>query len=137
MLGFKIITEPGARIPDCTEDFCLSAFREASIVNISREQLGFAQKTCTDLPVRFMDCDYRAIRGAFDKIVSVGMFEHVGRKNYRTFMKTVHRCLNDTGIFLLHTIGSDRSQVHCDPWINRLYLPQRHAAQRRANRPSC
>ena len=92
-------------------------------VNISREQLGFAQKTCTDLPVRFLDCDYRAIHGTFDKIVSVGMFEHVGRKNYHTFIKTVHRCLKDTGMFLLHTIGSDRSQVNCDPWINRYIFP--------------
>jgi len=92
-------------------------------VNISREQLCFARNACKDLPVRFLDCDYRAICGTFDKIVSVGMFEHVGRKNYRTFMKIVHRCLNDTGIFLLHTIGSNRSQVNLDPWFNRYIFP--------------
>jgi cyclopropane-fatty-acyl-phospholipid synthase len=96
---------------------------KVTAVNVSREQLCFAREACKDLPVRFLDCDYRAIRGTFDKIVSVGMFEHVGRKNYRTFMKIVHRCLNDTGIFLLHTIGSNRSQINCDPWINRYIFP--------------
>ena len=96
---------------------------KVTAVNISREQLCFARNACKDLPVRFLDCDYRAICGTFDKIVSVGMFEHVGRKNYRTFMKIVHRCLNDTGIFLLHTIGSNRSQVNLDPWFNRYIFP--------------
>ena len=96
---------------------------QVTAVNVSREQLCFARNACTDLPVRFLNCDYRAIRGTFDKIVSVGMFEHVGRKNYRIFMEIVKRCLNDTGIFLLHTIGSNRSQVGCDPWINRYIFP--------------
>jgi cyclopropane-fatty-acyl-phospholipid synthase len=96
---------------------------QVTAVNVSREQLSFARNTCKDLSVRFLDCDYRAIRGTFDKIVSVGMFEHVGRKNYRTFMEIVKRCLNGTGIFLLHTIGNNRSQANCDPWINRYIFP--------------
>ncbi|MFO7665167.1 MAG: cyclopropane fatty acyl phospholipid synthase [Desulfobacterales bacterium] len=96
---------------------------EVTAVNVSREQLSFAREACKDLPVSFLDCDYRAIRGTFDKIVSVGMFEHVGRKNYRTFMEIVHRCLNDNGIFLLHTIGNNRSQVKLDPWFNRYIFP--------------
>jgi len=92
-------------------------------VNISREQLGFARQFCRDLPVRFQDCDYRAIQGRFDKVVSVGMFEHVGRKNYRTYMKVVRRCLKDDGIFLLHTIGGNASRTGCDPWITRYIFP--------------
>ena len=92
-------------------------------VNISQKQLGYARDFCKGLPVHFEDCDYRAIKGRFDKIVSVGMFEHVGCKNYRSFMKVVHRCLKDDGIFLLHTIGGNRSQTACDPWITQYIFP--------------
>lgn len=92
-------------------------------VNVSSEQLQFARQWCRDLPVHFLDRDYRAIRGVYDKIVSVGMFEHVGVKNYRTFMKVVHRSLKPDGIFLLHTIGGNVSQFTCDPWIHRYIFP--------------
>jgi cyclopropane-fatty-acyl-phospholipid synthase len=67
--------------------------------------------------------DYRDIRGRFDKIVSIGMFEHVGWKNYRTFMRTVHRSLADGGIFLLQTIGNNQAQRYCDPWITKYIFP--------------
>jgi len=92
-------------------------------INISVEQLQYAQDFCQGLPVEFQDCDYRAIEGRYDKIVSVGMFEHVGRKNYRTFMKTVRRCLKDDGIFLLQTIGGNISRTGCDPWITKYIFP--------------
>jgi cyclopropane-fatty-acyl-phospholipid synthase len=92
-------------------------------VNISQEQLRYARDFCKGLPVYFEDRDYRAIEGKFDKIVSVGMFEHVGRKNYHTFMKVVHRCLKDDGIFLLQTIGNNKSRTGCDPWITRYIFP--------------
>ncbi len=92
-------------------------------VNISQEQLRYARKFCNGLPVHFMDCDYRSIKGRFDKIVSVGMFEHVGRKNYREFMKVVHRCLKNGGAFLLHTIGGNISKVGCDAWVTRYIFP--------------
>jgi len=51
------------------------------------------------------------------------MFEHVGWKNYRTFMKVVHRCLKEKGVFLLQTIGSNISRFNCDPWIHRYIFP--------------
>ncbi len=92
-------------------------------VNISGEQLRFAASWCKGLPIQFRLCDYRAIEGRYDKIVSVGMFEHVGCKNYRTFMKTVNRCLNGYGSFLLHTIGGNTSRTGCDPWITRYIFP--------------
>ncbi|WP_211232760.1 cyclopropane fatty acyl phospholipid synthase [Desulfatirhabdium butyrativorans] len=92
-------------------------------VNISKEQLGYAREFCRGLPITFLDCDYRAVTGSFDKIVSVGMFEHVGCKNYRTFMRVVRRCLKPDGIFLLHTIGGNISQTSCDPWIDRYIFP--------------
>jgi cyclopropane-fatty-acyl-phospholipid synthase len=92
-------------------------------INISEEQIRYARDSCGNLPVEIMHEDYRRIRGTFDKIVSIGMFEHVGRKNYRIFMKAVYRCLKERGIFLLHTIGSNVSRVSCEPWINRYIFP--------------
>lgn len=93
-------------------------------VNISQEQLGYAETFCAGLPVTFVYQDYRAIDGRFDKIVSVGMFEHVGHRNYRAFMRTAHRCLTDDGIFLLHTIGANRSGTGgTDPWISKYIFP--------------
>jgi len=92
-------------------------------INISEKQIGYAREFCKGLPIEILKCDYRDLQGSFDKIVSVGMFEHVGYKNYRTFMNAVHRCLKDTGIFLLHTIGGNESQIKCDPWINKYIFP--------------
>ena len=96
---------------------------KVTAINISGKQISYAREFCKGLPVEILQCDYRDIVGSFDKIVSIGMFEHVGCKNYRTFMKTVHRCLKDTGIFLLHTIGGNESQIQCDPWINKYIFP--------------
>lgn len=92
-------------------------------VNISGEQIRYASEFCKDLPVRILNCDYRDIRGIFDKIVSIGMFEHVGQKNYKIFMRVVDRCLKDDGIFLLQTIGSNNSQVRCEPWTAKYIFP--------------
>ncbi len=96
---------------------------KVTAVNIAREQLRHARETCRDLPVRFLDCDYHSLDGTYDKVVSVGMFEHVGMKNYRTFMETVHRCLADDGVFLLHTIGGNKSMTSCDPWVSKHIFP--------------
>ncbi|MFH2076214.1 MAG: cyclopropane fatty acyl phospholipid synthase [Pseudomonadota bacterium] len=92
-------------------------------VNISEEQIRYARELCKNLPVKILREDYRQIQGSFDKIVSVGMFEHVGKKNYGTFMRVARRCLKEGGIFLLHTIGGNASRVNCDPWINRYIFP--------------
>lgn len=67
--------------------------------------------------------DYRDISGYYDRIVSVGMFEHVGYKNYETFMETMYQHLRPKGLFLLHTIGSNYSVKSIDPWINRYIFP--------------
>ncbi|MGV8056674.1 MAG: cyclopropane fatty acyl phospholipid synthase [Smithellaceae bacterium] len=92
-------------------------------VNIANEQIRYAREKCNNLPVNIISCDYRNLKGSFDKIVSVGMFEHVGQKNYRIFMQVAHRCLKDNGIFLLHTIGGNDSTIKCDPWINKYIFP--------------
>ena len=59
----------------------------------------------------------------FDRIVSIGMFEHVGHKNYRTYMEVAHRCLNDGGLFLLHTIGRNHRHGISDPWVDKYIFP--------------
>lgn len=92
-------------------------------INISEEQVRYARNLCKGLPVTIVSADYRDIQGTYDKIVSVGMIEHVGYKNYRTFMRVAHRCLADDGIFLLHTIGGNASRIKCDPWITRYIFP--------------
>ncbi len=92
-------------------------------VNVSTEQNRFTESLCRGLPVRVEPCDYRSISGRFDKIVSIGMFEHVGGKNYREFMQVAHRCLKDGGVFLLHTIGANESRTECDPWITKYIFP--------------
>ena len=92
-------------------------------VNVSEEQNRYAEAFCKGLPVRIVNSDYRKIRSRFDKVVSVGMFEHVGMKNYREFMQVVSQCLRDNGTFLLHTIGGNDSHRGCDPWINKYIFP--------------
>ncbi len=92
-------------------------------VTISKEQLALAEQRCAGLPVTLLLQDYRSLQGRFDKIVSVGMFEHVGLKNYATYFDTASRLLAPEGLFLLHTIGVDRRAPHTDPWIERYIFP--------------
>jgi len=92
-------------------------------VTISKEQQSHAQMVCAGLPVQIDLMDYRSLQGHYDKIVSVGMFEHVGPKNYPAYLGTVDRLLKDDGIFLLHTIGSDVTTNATDPWINKYIFP--------------
>ena len=92
-------------------------------INISSEQIKYARESLKESRVKIFNCDFREISGTFNKILSVGMFEHVGYKNYRTFMMTVHKSLEDGGVFLLHTIGSNTSSVKTDPWINKYIFP--------------
>lgn len=93
-------------------------------VNISREQTRFAREFCAGLPVQVLRQDYREVAGRFDRMVSVGMFEHVGRRNHRAFMKAARRLLKDGGVFLLHTIGNNESLSDCDPWISKYVFPR-------------
>ena len=92
-------------------------------ITVSQEQVKFARKYCKGLDVDIEFQDYRELRQPFDRIVSVGMFEHVGDRNYRTFMKVVHRCLKSDGLFLLHTIAGNSSVHSVDPWISKYIFP--------------
>ena len=96
---------------------------EVTGVTVSKDQTAYAARQCADLPVTIRLLDYRAVRGEFDRVVSLGMFEHVGQKNYRRFMRVVSRVLREDGLFLLHTIGSNKSETSNDPWISRYVFP--------------
>jgi cyclopropane-fatty-acyl-phospholipid synthase len=98
-------------------------------LTISREQADFGKRVMKrGLPVEFQLQDYR-FKGyrneteTFDRVVSIGMFEHVGRKNYREFMEVASRCLKDDGLFLLHTIGKNVAATPPDPWIDKYIFP--------------
>ena len=78
-----------------------------------------AQKRCEGLDVEFRLQDYRDVNDKFDHIISLGMVEHVGYKNYRNYMEVAERCLKDDGFFLLHTIGAAHSVKTTDPWIEK------------------
>jgi len=92
-------------------------------LTVSREQADYAMQLCNGLPVEIRLQDYRDIDERFDRIWSIGMFEHVGVKNYRRYFDVVRRCLDDDGLTLLHTIGANTSSNHTDPWIERYIFP--------------
>lgn len=96
---------------------------EAVGITVSQEQAHYAEDLCRGLPITIVLQDYRKLEGTFDRVFSVGMFEHVGHKNHRTFMEVLRRCLHNEGLALLHTIGNNRSVTHPDPWIERYIFP--------------
>ena len=92
-------------------------------ITVSNEQAALAQERCAGLPVSIEVKDYRSVTGTFDRIVSIGMFEHVGQKNYRLFMECQKTLLTDNGLALLHTIGRNKTGKTCDKWISRYIFP--------------
>lgn len=92
-------------------------------ITISKQQQAYAAKTCRDLPIEIRFQDYRDTNGVFDRIVSLGMFEHVGHKNYRNYLEKVHRNLSADGLFLLHTIGANLTYFKTNDWTNKYIFP--------------
>lgn len=92
-------------------------------ITVSKQQVELGRKLCDGLPVDFQLMDYRNMYEKFDRIVSVGMLEHVGYKNYATFFEVANRCLHDEGLFLLHTIGDVKSSKTVNPWTDKYIFP--------------
>jgi cyclopropane-fatty-acyl-phospholipid synthase len=92
-------------------------------ITISKAQQKLAQENCKGLPVEIQLVDYRDLYGQFDKIVSVGMFEHVGQKNYEAYFNKAYVCLKPDGLFLLHTIGDYVTSYKTDAWIEKYIFP--------------
>ena len=126
----KIGLQPGQRVLDIGcgwgsfAKFAAERYgAEVVGVTVSAEQVKLGTELCRGLPVELRLQDYREVNERFDHIVSLGMFEHVGRKNYRTYFKVARRCLKDGGLFLLHTIGSARTKYANDPWVEKYIFP--------------
>ncbi len=131
LIANKLQLEPGMRVLDigcgwggAAQFFAERHGCEMVGVTVSKEQAALARERCAGLPVEIRLIDYRELDERFDRVYSIGMFEHVGNKNYRTYMDVVRRCLSDPdGLTLLHTIGGNRSRNQTDPWVERYIFP--------------
>ena len=129
----KLHLQPGMRILEFGggfggfASFAASEYKcEVVSYNISKAQVAFAKIFCRNLPVRIELKDYREAleeRGQFERIVSVGLCEHIGYKNYRMFFELAASKLASGGLFLLHTIGGNESCTRTDPWLDRYIFP--------------
>ncbi len=126
----KLGLQPGMRVLDIgcgwggTAQFAAERYQvEVVGITVSEEQVRYGRDLCRGLPIEIRLQDYRDLEGTFDRILSLGMFEHVGCKNYAAFMGVVRRCLKDDGLFLLHTIGANRALTKVDPWLERYIFP--------------
>ena len=122
----KLDLRPGMRVLDIgcgwggAAKFVAERYKvEVVGITVSEKQAELGREICQGLPVEIRLQDYRSVHETFDRIFSLGMFEHVGYKNYATFFRVVKNCLEDDGLFLLHTIGGNRSVTTTEPWIER------------------
>ena len=100
---------------------------EVKGISLSKNQISYCNKKAKELglnnQVNFELADYREINGKYDRIFSVGMFEHVGKKFYKVFFESMNKLLKDDGIFLLHTIGVVDKPSPPNKFINRYIFP--------------
>ena len=134
LIARKLCVEPGMRVLDIGcgwGGMALTLAREHGAkvlgITLSKEQLAFAQARARaeglDRQVEFRLVDYREVEGQFDRIVSVGMFEHVGLPQYGTYFDRVYRLLKPEGVALIHTIGNPGPPAATGPWIRKYIFP--------------
>ena len=126
----KLGLQPGMRLLDIgcgwgsLVSFAAQNYGVACVgVTVSQQQQAYIQQHYADLPIEVHLQDYRGLTQKFDRIASVGMFEHVGHRNHRTFMQVAKRCLQPDGLLLLHTIGKNQRHSATDAWIERYIFP--------------
>ena len=130
----KLALEPGQRLLDIGCGWGgLAAYAaerhgvEVVGITVSRKQATLAEERCKGLPVDIRLMDYRdlpkSVDGRFERIVSVGMFEHVGVRNYPAYFDVAKQMLTDDGLFLLHTIGNSRTVAVSDAWTDTYVFP--------------
>ena len=133
-LAAKLLLEPGQKVLDIGcgwggLDLTLAeaAPVEVTGVTLSKEQLAIAQRRAQERRladrVHFELRDYRDVEGPFDRIVSVGMFEHVGTPNYQAYFDSIARLLTDDGVAVVHSIGQKHPSGRPQPWINKYIFP--------------
>lgn len=130
LICHKIYLKPGMRVLDigcgwgAFGKYAAEKYgAEVVGITVSKEQVELGRRLCAGLPVEIRLMDYRDLREKFDRIVSIGMFEHVGYKNYRTFFQVANHCLKEEGLVLLHTIGSNKSGRSLDLWTHKYIFP--------------
>ena len=126
----KLYLQPGERVLDIGcgwGSFARFAAEKYGVsvtgITISKEQARYARENCAGLPVEIRLQDYRDLGEKYDKIVSLGMMEHVGYKNYKTYMETIARSLRDDGLCLIQVIGRNDSARKADAWISKYIFP--------------
>ncbi len=130
LIAHKLMLEPGMRVLDigcgwggAARYYAKNYGVDVVGVTVSREQVALANQLRNGLPVEIRLADYRDVDESFDRVYSIGMFEHVGPKNYRAYMEVVHRCLDKGGYTVLHTVGTEKRSPHNDPWNARYIFP--------------
>jgi cyclopropane-fatty-acyl-phospholipid synthase len=126
----KIGAHPGMRILElgcgwgCFAKFAAEKYGASVLgVTVSKEQVALGMEMCKGLPVELRLQDYREVEGKYDAVVSIGVMEHVGYKNYHTYMEVVDRCLKEDGVAFLHTIGGNISIKTGEPWTDKYIFP--------------
>ncbi len=126
----KVGLEPGMKVLDIGSGwggFLKFAAERYGIegvgITISREQAAYAEASKGTLPIETRLMDYMALEGRFDRVISIGMFEHVGYKNHAAYLRKVRSLLEPDGLFLLHSIGNNFSSTHGDPWTEKYIFP--------------
>jgi cyclopropane-fatty-acyl-phospholipid synthase len=92
-------------------------------LTVSKEQVRYAKEHYAHLPIDIRLDDYRNAAGRYDAVVSIGLMEHIGPKNYRSYMELAERCLAPGGVAFVHTIGGNRSRPRIDPWFDKYIFP--------------
>ncbi len=130
LIAKKLMLKPGMKILDIGCGFgSMMAFLAKKYdvtvlgITISTKQEEYINRNYKDLPIKVKVMDYRSIRGKFDRIYSIGMFEHVGYKNYKTYMEVCCRALKNNGLMLLHTIGDSVSNYNTNAWVEKYIFP--------------
>ncbi|MEW6405320.1 MAG: cyclopropane fatty acyl phospholipid synthase [Chloroflexota bacterium] len=130
LVGRKIGLEPGMKVLELGcgwGSFAQYAAEKygASVlgVTVSKEQVELGMERCRGLPVELRLQDYREVEGQYDAVISIGIMEHVGYKNYRTYMQVVDRTLKEGGIAFIHTIGGNISTFATNAWTHKYIFP--------------
>jgi len=92
-------------------------------VTVSKDQVALGNELCKGLPVELRLQDYREVDGVYDAVISIGVMEHVGYKNYHSYMEVADRCLKEDGIAFVNTIGANKTNFGAEPWTNKYIFP--------------